>query len=330
VLTLAWVLLGGAAACGQQRPMAPMLQHIVAGRMGLAIVSGRLVNPAGWHFGGGSSTSTYDSTREELWFSGSGTSGSLRYRRVSPQDDLALDINAEGHFRFLRHEKENAAGPVEFVQAPGEPLTLSVGPQDHQQVYRAATLWHLALAQPELCQRHVYPLLEVLHPQWRFAQMAAQVETQLLKLTADDRRQQRQQWADLVAQLADDRFAKREAADRGLRAGGSAALAHLEQLDLGRLEPEQQFRIRRILQSVGRQRTDDTPGQAAGLLADDPSVWLALLARPDPSIRHAAVQRLATLLGEPLRVDPAADPASQVPARDALRARIEKAAGRGP
>jgi hypothetical protein len=66
------------------------------------------------------------------------------------------------------------------------------------------------------------------------------------------------------------------------------------------------------------------------LLANDPSVWLELLARPDPSIRHAAVQRLAALLGEPVRVDPAADPASQKPARDALRARIEKAAGRGP
>jgi hypothetical protein len=322
-MAVLWVLLSCAAACAQQRPVAPMLQRY-AGHIGLAIVSGRVVNPAGWHFGNNSSTSSDDTTREEISFSGGGASGSLRYRRVSPQEDLSLDMNAEGRLHFLHHEKEDAAGPVEFVQAPGEPLTLSIGPPDHQQVYRAATLWHLAVTQPEACRRHVYPVLEALRPQWQLARTAAQVEARLLRLSADAERDQRRQWADLVAQLADDRFAKREAADRGLRAGGIAALAYLEQLDLRRLEAEQQFRIRRMLKSTERQRTEDTPEQAAGLLADDPSVWLALLARPDPPTRRTAAQRLSAILGSPVQVDPAADPASQKQARDALRARIEK------
>ena len=323
-VALAWLVMGCAPAYAQQRPTAPLLTQVVAGRVELAIASGRIVSPGGRQLGNGGWTSSSGSTHEELSSSGTGESTSLRYQRTSPQEDFSLSLDSAGHFRFRRHVKESSAGPVELVQTPGDPLVLSVGPQDHQQVYRGATLWHLAATQPDLCQTHVYPVLELLRPQWQLAQLAARVETQLLRLTADDRQQERQRWDILVAQLADERFGRRDAADRGLRAGGGAALAYLKQLDLRRLEPEQQFRIRRILHSAGPPRNDDTPEQAAGLLAGDPAVWLALAARPDPSIRQTAVQRLTALLGETIHIDPAADPATQKPARDALRARLEK------
>ena len=339
VAAVGWVLLGWAVAGGQQPPIAPMLQQLVTGRVPLAIVSGRVVNPVGWPPGRGSSQSGYPGTQEELSYSGGGSIGSFRYRRTGPQGELSVELDSEGRFHFLRNEKERtAAGPVDLVQAPGEPVLLTVGPAGRQQAYRAATLWHLAVTEPEVCRRHVYPVLETMRPQWQLARKAAQVETLLVKHAAEDRQAERQQWADLVAELAGDQPAKREAAERRLRAGGTAALAYLGQLDLADLEAEQQLRIRRILRSAPRhktdrsppgQKTDDAPEQVARLLADDPSIWLALLGRPDPAVRRAAAKRLGTLLGEPLQIDPAADPASQGPARDALRARIEKAGGRG-
>jgi hypothetical protein len=298
------------------------------GGVAVAVVAGRIVATGPWQFGNRSSTSVDDTFREEISFSGNGHTGSIHYKRTDPAGELSLEINSEGALRFLRRQKENAAAAsVEFVQVPDDPLMLSVGPEGHQQVYRAATLWHLAIAQPEVCRQHVYPVLEVLRPQWQLARTAAQVEQQLLAFPADLARRQRQQWAGLVEQLADNRFAQREAADRQLRSGGMAAQAYLEQLDFSRLDAEQQFRIRRIVKSFGRQGSDDTPEQAARLLADDPAVWLGLLARDDVSIRRAAAKRLALLLGEPVPVDPAADPASQKDARDALRARIEKKSG---
>ncbi|MGD0900938.1 MAG: hypothetical protein ABR915_24155, partial [Thermoguttaceae bacterium] len=252
-----WVLAGSAAAFAQAPPVAPMLQHIPASRMlGLAVVSGRIVNTHSWQFGGHTSSSTDGTSREEMSFNGNGNTGSVRYQRTSPAEDFSLEINSEGRFHFLRREKENAgAASVEFVQEPGEPVTLSVGPADHRQVHRAPTFWHLAIIQREACRQHVYPLLDALRPRWQVARTADLVESQLLKLAADDNKHERQQWAGLVEQLADDRFAKREAADRQLRAGGTAAIAYLRQLDFTRLDPEQQSRVRRILRSVVPERT---------------------------------------------------------------------------
>ena len=191
------------------------------------------------------------------------------------------------------------------------------------------------MIEPKICQSHVYPVLDLLRPQWQIGRKAAQIEAALVKHAADDRPKDRQQWAELVKDLGGDQPAKRDAAERRLRAGGAAALAYLQQLDPADLNAEQQVRIRRVLRAHPRKKVesqpkgDDTPEQAARLLAGDPSIWLALLSRPDAAARHAAAKRLETLLGRPIEVDPAAEPASQKAARDALRARIEKAAGHG-
>jgi hypothetical protein len=126
-----------------------MLQSMVASRTRLAIVSGRILNGGNWQFGSGSSTTTDGTSREEVSFNGNGNIGSIRGRRTAPGDDFSLEINSDGRFRFLRREKKNAAAEsVEFVQEPDSPITLSVGPADHPQVYHAATFWHLAIAQP--------------------------------------------------------------------------------------------------------------------------------------------------------------------------------------
>ena len=125
-----------------------------------------------------------------------------------------------------------------------------------------------------------------------------------------------------MAQLGDESFAKREAADRALRTGNAGAIAYLRQLDVSQLDTEQQFRVGRILEALAVQNGDDSVDQVAATLATDPALWLALLARPDPSTRRTAARELARLLGQSIPVDPAADPDSQKAQREQLRARI--------
>ena len=59
------------------------------------------------------------------------------------------------------------------------------------------------------------------------------------------------------------------------------------------------------------QNGDDSVEQAAAALAMDRTTWLGLLGRPDPSTRQTAARELTRLLGQPIPVNPAADPDSQ-------------------
>ena len=122
--------------------------------------------------------------------------------------------------------------------------------------------------------------------------------------------------------LGDESFAKREAADRALRTGNAGAIAYLRQLDVNHLDTEQQLRVGRILEAMAVQNGDDSVDQVAATLAADPALWMALLARPDPSTRRTAARELARLLGQSIPVDPAADPDSQKAQREQLRVRI--------
>jgi hypothetical protein len=167
-------------------------------------------------------------------------------------------------------------------------------------------------------------LLEVLRPSWNLGEMAACVEQKLIEEANGDGAANRLRWAALVTQLGDESFAKREAADRALRTGNAGAVAYLRQLDPRHLDTEQQFRVGRILEAIAVQNGDDSVEQAAATLATDPAVWLGLLARPDPSTRHTAARELTRLLGQPIAIDPAADPESQTGLRQQLRAKIEE------
>jgi hypothetical protein len=126
-----------------------------------------------------------------------------------------------------------------------------------------------------------------------------------------------------VAELGDERFARREAADRALRAADPAVLLYLEQLDPGRLDAEQQFRLRRISDTLAAKVGGDTPEQIASWLGGDPAVWLALLSRPDVATRRLAAKQLAAILEAPIPVDPETDPTSQQSKLEELRAKIE-------
>lgn len=333
---VAIVLLGGTLVAAQQPaqhpPAMPLLRQNAVGRMRLSIMAGRIVNATHWHFGNSTSTQTSGSSKEQLSLQGNGATGSLSYERTSPDEEFSLELNSDRRLRFRwsnKAEGPTAARQVEFVQTPGEPITLTIGPKDRPQVYRAATLWHLMIQQPEECRLHVMPVLDAMNSQWQFPRALAAVEADLLKM-AGIRRTDRQQWDDWIQQLGDPKFTKREAADRQLRTVGPSLLGYLNRLDFDRLDAEQQFRVRRTIKFLSRQTSEDTPEQVAASLVEDPSVWLALLSRSDEPTRRTAAQQLTAILGGPIPVDPAADPASQQKARDELREQIEAKSGKKP
>ena len=101
-------------------------------------------------------------------------------------------------------------------------------------------------------------------------------------------------------------------------------LSYLQQLDFGRLDAEQQFRVHRIIDDISERLGDDSPEQVASWLAGDQSVWLALLARPDAAVRRQAARQLAAMLDGPIPVDPEADPSTQKTQLEQLRIRLKR------
>jgi hypothetical protein len=249
----------------------------------------------------------------------------VNYKRNNAKEKIYLDVVAGDRIEMRRiPQGKSDLMPVEFVQIPHGKITLTLGAAGHQQVFNAAGLWHLWIAHPQECQKYLVPLLEMLRPDWRLSEMESKVEERLLQGMDEETANQRARWAKLVEQLGDDRFAKREAADRMLRAADPSVLNFLRQLDFHRLDAEQQFRVRRIIESLAGPITDDSPEDVATLLGGDSTVWLALLGRPEVGTRRIAAKQLASLLNEPLSIDPEADPATQASRRTQLQSSLEE------
>jgi hypothetical protein len=252
--------------------------------------------------------------------------GKLRYQWTTGDESLSLDLTAFGETLRLKREPRGKSKlvPAEFSQAVDGTVTFAVGAGDKRQTFQARSLWRLAIAQPSECQEHLFPLVATLRNRWKLADTAARIEASLLQGAAEGMCAQRARFAALVEQLGDEQFAKRETADRALRAGGMVALSFLRQLDPNRLDAEQQFRLRRIIEALTGHDEDDTVTVAAASLAGDPTVWIDLLGRPERATRQAAARQLIALLGCPIDIDPAAEPNTQKEKREKLRKPIEK------
>ena len=250
----------------------------------------------------------------------------LTYERTGGEELLKVEVAGSGDDLHISRTPQGKSKllAVDFRQVPGEPMVLKLGTGPERQVFRAADLWRLVIERPQECRRHLLPLLDMLRSGSKLADAVTEVEAKLLEGAGEQAVAERARWAALVRQLGDDSFSQREAADRQLRAGGPAALAYLRHLDFSRLDAEQRFRIRRILEAAAAQSGDDSPQQAAASLAGDPAVWLALLGRPELATRQTAAGQLAALLGVPIDVDPAAEPDTQKEKREQLRRRIEQ------
>jgi len=313
---------GGAPEIVQARLEAPKLREAAGHWFQAAIVSGR-VAVTGRRFGSTISKSTGGSQRENLTIRVAGGAPVINYRLSTSREELTIDVTGGNRVSILLAAKgDSSLVPVRFDQPAKGPLSLSVGGEGDERVYRAASLWHLFIAEPEVCGRHLAPVLQLLDGNWDPAEMAADVESALVEGATASRQPDRRRWATLVEQLGDDRFARREEADRQLRREGRLVVAYLQRLDPGQLDAEQQYRIRRIVRDLSDRSAADTPEQVAACLAGDPVIWLALLRRDELSTRRLAAEQLEAVLGQPVAFDPAADPATRRRQLDALRTLI--------
>jgi hypothetical protein len=273
-------------------------------------------------------------THEQLTSNGNGATGSINYsyqrtKTVAENKkdvvlELGIEFSSEGRFKLRYIDKDEPQSYFELRQTPGQPVSLSLPPADKPRALQAPTIWHLLIIHADACRKSVIPRLESLRPEWRIAATAGAVEDELVRLAGSAQKPDRLQWTTWVEQLGDPLCARRERADKKLRDAGPAVLGYLTQMKMDRLDVEQQSRIRRIIRVLSTQQGEDTPESVATMLAGDPNIWLALLARDDESMRRAAVQQLELILGAPVKLDPKADPATQAKAREELRQRIEK------
>lgn len=316
-------LVAAAAEEPPKPPEAPKLAEAVRrGWLRARIVSGRIA-VGGTRLGTLNDSADRDGRSERIGIRIAGQDLTISYQMSTPDEEFSLSATGDSQLSIRRTPKRDSKLlPADFRQSADEPLRLALGPKDEQRVYQAASLWHLFITEPEACRSHLAPMLQVLDTRWDLTKTAEAVESELLRSAADGDLPDPGRWASLVEQLGDERFARREAADRELRALGRVVFTYLRGLDRAQLDAEQHYRVRRIIETLSSSVENDTPPQIASWLAGDPVIWLALLSRSEESSRRLAAERLGALLGEPLRFDPAADPKTRADQIEQLRSLV--------
>lgn len=317
------IVLGAlAAARAEPMPPVPMLDQLVRSEhLVFEVVLGQ-VTLTGSGLGGRNTSATGPDRSESLQMRVTQNETQLNYQLSIPAEVFSVTVSGTQAVQVQRTPRNAASfAAIAYVQRPGRPVVLSVGSDDARWSIEAPTLWHLMLAAPDRCREHLLPMLGSLGPNWDLEQAARAIEEGMLQGTTGEALAERARWSKLVAQLADDAFARREAADRDLRAGGSAAVGYLRQLDFASLMPEQQYRVRRILETASN-AGGDTVADVVVWLSGDAYAWLLLAGRDELATREAAAARLDEILGEPVAFDPRAPEAERTRQLDAIRDRL--------
>ncbi len=323
IAAIAVLLSASDAAWAEAMPTVPMLDQLVRSDDAVfAMVSGR-VSLVGGGFGTRSTSSTGPAQSESLQMRFTEDETFLSYQLNIPTEVFLVTVSAKQAIRLERRPTGKASfRAVTYVQKPGQEVVLLVGSDERTESIEAPSLWHLLLAVPDLCREHLLPMLATLSPHWDLEEVSKEIERGLLQGESSSALADRSRWTALLDQLADDSFARREAADRELRAAGPAALGYLRRLSLAALMPEQQHRIRRMMDAGGSENGNDTVDEVIAWLSGDAHAWLALADRPELASRQTAATRLGEILGEPIAFDPQAAPADRARQIDALRERL--------
>jgi hypothetical protein len=251
---------------------------------------------------------------------------SIQYELSTGDELLTANVVDGQQFTITRRPGKDSKGPaIEFHQPQDGPLTLSVKDRDTVREIMGPTIWHLLLSEPELCRQHLLPLLEMFRPEWHLAETTRSIEAQMLRTAGEFRPENLRSWDALVADLASDRFADRQRAERELRLAGAAVIPFLQGLDHRRLDYEQWSRIQHIIESADSD-DEDRPESVASRMMADRHVWLVLLDRPDESTRRTAAGALSYLFGEPVQFDPAARESIRRRQLEALQKRVAREA----
>ncbi|HUY35508.1 MAG TPA: hypothetical protein VMV69_22385 [Pirellulales bacterium] len=353
VLTIA--LVGFMDEATAQPPRMNAGLSYLLGLFQLRVVAGRITVSGATSFQTHKGEFKTNDRHERLELTQAGAATTFHYESTTPQAQLTWDLLAGNEVRIRRLPRgvpaRKTGAPTRKTGVPdqkvpdrksggadaklvvfGQPaegfLSLSVGEGYERKEYRGATIWHLFLAEPELCRNELAPLLQIMKPGWNLVERAQNYEMFLFRSADIQRQPSRGAWLRLVADLGHEKFSRRQAADRRLRIGGSELLPFLLSLDLDRLDAEQRFRVGAIMRSSAVKEDDagkvddDTPNQIIRPLRDDPIVWIELLARDDEQKRRIAGKQLSRLLNEVIDFDPAAEADQRKKQIDALRRRV--------
>jgi hypothetical protein len=312
-------ILMGQSAGAQELPRADLLANAVRqGWIRFELSSGRVVLKAVRQIG--TLPGRMSGTRQERLTIGRAVAdATIDYDLTTLEEQISIRFSSASRMEIRRVPRGNSKiTPVEFDQPATGLVRLKVGAKDVRE-YRAADLWHLVLAEPDECRQSLLPLLNLLQPNWDLVKTGDEVRAVLLRMAEGGKNPDQKRWAQWVQQLGDDQFAKREAADRQLREAGRVIVSYLQQLDSGRLDVEQRFRVRRIVNALTAASGNDSPEQVASWLFADPAVWLAMLSSPEESTRKTTARQLEAIRGGPVAFDPAADPETRKKQIEALK-----------
>ncbi len=249
---------------------------------------------------------------------------SLQYSLDGEARQLAVHVvrRDDIDIRCTRRGTHDLPLTTVYRQSPGQAVSLTVSEGEQPtQVYRAASLWHLAMIHPDVCEQHLVGVLELVRPDWRFLDEASEIRSALLHPSPREATTSLAEVRLLVAQLAHKDFRVRQRADRELQSRGQHLLYLLDELDPQELDAEQRFRIKEIRRAITGD-TSDTPQRVANWLTNDKRVWLALMVDGDPQCRLAAGRQLARICEQNVDFDPDAEPQVRAEQVTALRTQL--------
>lgn len=324
LMLAAWAFaLPGVDQARAQQPqlnpgLAPMLRYFE-----LRVSSGRIAAASDQRDRKLESQSNGKDRRERLSITLSGDATSISYELTSGDGQLGYDVIDGREVMVSRRVSGARESFLEFHQPRSGPVRLRIGEGEQETAYEAGNLWRLLAAEPELCRQRLAPLLELLKPDWQLSQTSQEAEESLARSVAAMGRADLAAWRRMVDDLGAEKFSKRQAADRDLRALGSGAALFLSSIDAAGLDAEQQSRIGEILHDLSGGNQPDTSDRVALLLVRDPQVWVRLMESDEIDRRRAAREQLERLLNRRIAFDPADDK----PARDAQIAALRRQLG---
>ena len=261
---------------------------------------------------------------ERLSIDFAGTKISLDYALTTP--DCQYSIRVVDSHEVIVHRNPFPGSkqlPLMFVQPVEGRLQLLIGSGPQQREIQAGTLWHLILADRELCRRELIPLLELLRPTWQLTNTVIDIEAKLSQWGIPVLSVTPAKVRELIDTLGSDAFAEREAAERRLAAIGPSVMPWLRRRDPLKLDAEQRDRIRKIADVLGDAEAEDSAKGAALWLANDPETLVLLLQRDDIKLRRVAVERLEKLLGRPIAFDIDADESTRTAQAKAIEQQLQ-------
>lgn len=260
--------------------------------------------------------------REKLSLNLAGGKPNIGYELSTSRERLSINID-QGDSLKLRLEPQNESNGaiVDFSQGATGVIRLTVSAGKDVREIQAQSIWQLMLIEPEVCQTHLIPLLQLIRPNWQLKEQSVAIEEMLCSSAEGQSAAERAAWQKAVVQLGSPRFAVRERAEQQLLEGGQRVLPMLQSLPRSQLDAEQTFRVRRVVKQLTGDGEEDTPNRVAFWLSEDPRVWYALASRDDVAKRRVAASRLTRILAAPIEFDPNA--AAEVRADQLQRIREE-------